>query len=272
MDNRTSNTTADEDTILARELIDLDLRMHRCLANLTALIEFGNAALETSISPATARDKATIYNSPTSRTASAFEPTDEDVLSHALAIVEQSEREDRRAAHEEIVNLLDTTDPQVGPLVYFNEAALRSVSDARINTSTGLLEYCFAFTSFEPASELGWLGSSIQQFHRRNKGAVGCPGHDTSASTPTMLGMYWLTDVSTLGPGMVHASRFSSTTGALEYKISASAWEPLSCLATLFPDDVNFIADRILLFHEQNPDKPRPEGRYLSAWCPRTQG
>jgi len=264
MDNMTSSSKAD-DGVIAEELLDLDLRMNRCLATLTGLIESGNAALEADISPITAHDMSTTYNSPVSGNAFTVAKADEDILSKALAIVEQSEREGRKAALGEIVRLLDTADPLAG---YFNEAALRSVSDSRINTSTGLLEYRIAFTSFEPASELGWLASSVQQFHRRNKSAVASVGQDTNSPAATALGMYWLSDVSTLGPGMVHASRTSPTTGALEYKISASAWEPLSCLTTLFPDDIYFIADRILFFHEQNPGKPRPEGRNLSAWCP----
>lgn len=154
--------------------------------------------------------------------------------------------------------------PGAWPVV--SDVALRAVIDSRINPRTTVFEYQINFTSWEAATELGWLAVSIDTFHRKCRGAGKCAGHGEITTTPEIMGMSWVSDLTSLGPAMVHASRLNGA--EVEYKISSSVWEPATRLGTLFADNIDFVAERLLLFHEQHNEKPRPEGDYLNAWCP----
>lgn len=262
----------------AKEVLELDRRMSRCCTQLADLISAGNAALQARISvddlgmdeSSDAASAESISTSVATRvqhaSTDAIQRSQDAILRQALAIVEQSECEARKAARDDLYSLLRSRVVFPGAWPVASDVALRAVIDSRINPRTTVFEYQINFTSWEAATELGWLAVSIDTFHRKCRGAGKCAGHGEITTTPEIMGMSWVSDLTSLGPAMVHASRLNGA--EVEYKISSSVWEPATRLGTLFADNIDFVAERLLLFHEQHNEKPRPEGDYLNAWCP----
>jgi len=263
---QTMSSTRTADLAVAKEPLDLDRRMNRAMVDLMELVESGKAALASKVSLAQPESDDIAESEKRNCTTLVPAKLNQDaILMQALAIVEQSERDARKSVHKDLVaSLLDRTKSGHKGETCSVDAELRSISDARFTKDTGRLEYRVHFTSWEPASELGWLAISIKFFHRRCKTSPG--PLNAKSGPPIILGMQWVTETSSLGPGMVHASRLNPETSALEYKISSSIWEPASSLGKLFCNDADFIVDRMLLFHGQNPDKPRPECETLTVW------